>query len=202
MRRNLLLLFIIPVLLFAGSAYAQGVIEGVVKDGDGVAVVGATVAIKGTAINTITDVNGLFSIKAQEFPFSLQIRLVGFKAQDIEIYELSEEPLEITLIDDSLLETVVVTSRRREETAQNVPIPISVVSGAAIQQAGAFNVNRVKELIPSVQLYSSNPRNTGINIRGVGSPFGLTNDGLDPGVGFYVDGVYYARPGSSHIRFY
>src|SRR5690606_26926274 len=37
-------------------------------------------------------------------------------------------------------------------------------------------------------------RNTGINIRGIGSPFGLTNDGLDPGVGYYVDGVYYARP--------
>ncbi|HEY5919168.1 MAG TPA: TonB-dependent receptor [Chryseolinea sp.] len=201
MRRILLLLFIIPVLLFAGSAYAQGVIEGIVKDGDGVAVVGATVAIKGTAINTITDVNGLFSIKSQEFPFSLQIRLVGFKAQDIEIYELSDEPLEITLIDDSLLETVVVTSRRREETAQNVPIPISVVSGAAIAQSGSFNVNRVKELIPSVQLYSSNPRNTGINIRGVGSPFGLTNDGLDPGVGFYVDGVYYARPAAATFDF-
>jgi iron complex outermembrane recepter protein len=143
----------------------------------------------------------LFSIKAQEFPFSLQIRLVGFKAQDIEIYELSEEPLEITLIDDSLLETVVVTSRRREETAQNVPIPITVVSGVSIDQAGAFNVNRVKELIPSVQLYSSNPRNTGINIRGVGSPFGLTNDGLDPGVGFYVDGVYYARPAAATFDF-
>ena len=201
MKRILLLLFIIPVLLFAGSAYAQGVIEGVVKDGDGVAVVGATVAVKGTAINTVTDVNGSFSIKAQQVPFSLQIRSVGFKPQDIEIYELSEEPLEISLTDDSLLDAVVVTSRRREETAQNVPIPISVVSGVAIAQAGAFNVNRVKELIPSVQLYSSNPRNTGINIRGVGSPFGLTNDGLDPGVGFYVDGVYYARPAAATFDF-
>ena len=52
-----------------------------------------------------------------------------------------------------------------------------------------------------VQLYSSNPRNTGINIRGIGSPFGLTNDGLDPGVGFYVDGVYYARPAAATLDF-
>src|SRR5690606_13485908 len=51
------------------------------------------------------------------------------------------------------------------------------------------------------QLYSSNPRNTGINIRGLGSPFGLTNDGLDPGVGFYVDGVYYARPAAATLDF-
>ena len=39
-------------------------------------------------------------------------------------------------------------------------------------------------MVPSLQMYSSNPRNTGLNIRGIGSPFGLTNDGLDPGVGF------------------
>jgi iron complex outermembrane receptor protein len=50
-------------------------------------------------------------------------------------------------------------------------------------------------------LYTSNPRNTGVNIRGLGSPFGLTNDGLDPGVGYYVDGVYYARPAAATIEF-
>ena len=201
MKKVLLLLVIAPIFLASNLAYAQAVVQGVVKDGDGEAVVGATVAIKGTSVHAITDVNGSFSIKAQEVPFSLQIRQVGFKAQDVEIYELPEEPLEISLVDDSLLETVVVTSRRREETAQNVPIPISVVSGNIIEQSGAFNVNRIKELIPSVQLYSSNPRNTGINIRGIGSPFGLTNDGLDPGVGFYVDGVYYARPAAATFDF-
>src|SRR5690606_3005126 len=63
------------------------------------------------------------------------------------------------------------------------------------------NLNRLKELVPSVQLYSSNPRNTGINIRGLGSPFGLTNDGLDPGVGLYVDGVYYSRPAATTFDF-
>ena len=163
--------------------------------------VGATVQIKGTSISSIADVNGQFSIKAQkELPVTLLIRSVGYKSQEIEIYELGES-LEVLLTDDSLLEEIVVTSRRREETAQNIPIPISVVSGALIEQAGAFNVNRVKELIPSVQLYTSNPRNTGINIRGIGSPFGLTNDGLDPGVGFYVDGVYYARPAAATFDF-
>ena len=52
-----------------------------------------------------------------------------------------------------------------------------------------------------MQLYSSNPRNTTLNIRGLGSTFGLTNDGIDPGVGFYVDGVYYARPAATTLDF-
>jgi iron complex outermembrane receptor protein len=50
-------------------------------------------------------------------------------------------------------------------------------------------------------MYTSNPRNTGVNIRGTGSPFGLTNDGLDPGVGFYIDGVYFSRPAVATLDF-
>ena len=201
MRRTLRFLFIIPIMLFGNVAFSQGALTGLIKNGDGEAVVGATVQIKGTSVSAVADTNGQFSIKAPEkLPFTLVIRSVGYKSQEVQVYELGE-PLEINVIDDSLLDEIVVTSRRREETAQNVPIPISVVSGALIDQAGAFNVNRVKELIPSVQLYTSNPRNTGINIRGLGSPFGLTNDGLDPGVGFYVDGVYYARPAAATFDF-
>jgi iron complex outermembrane receptor protein len=56
-------------------------------------------------------------------------------------------------------------------------------------------------MVPSVQLYSSNPRNTALNIRGQGTTFGLTNDGVEPGVGFYVDGVYYVRPAAATLDF-
>ncbi len=56
-----------------------------------------------------------------------------------------------------------------------------------VEDAGAFNVNRVKEFVPLTSIvYFLNPRNTGINIRGLGSPFGLTNDGLDPGRRFFM----------------
>jgi iron complex outermembrane receptor protein len=96
---------------------------------------------------------------------------------------------------------VTVTARRVEEEAQDVPIPLSVVNGQQVENAGAFNVNRLKELVPTVQFYSSNPRNSGVNIRGLGAPFGLTNDGIEAGVGFYVDGVYYARPAAATLDF-
>ena len=66
---------------------------------------------------------------------------------------------------------------------------------------GAFNVNRLKELVPTVQFYSSNPRNSAINIRGLGAPFGLTNDGIEPGVGLYIDGVFFARPAAATLDF-
>ena len=78
---------------------------------------------------------------------------------------------------------------------------MSVLSGQLVESAGAFNVNRVKELIPTVQFYSSNPRNSAVTIRGMGAPFGLTNDGIEPGVGLYIDGVFYARPAAATLDF-
>lgn len=197
-----MLLFALPLLLQSHLASAQSLVKGVISDGDGTPLPGASISIRGTNTFTVADANGQFSIAAPTvLPFTLRISSVGYKTQEVQVYELTDEPFEISLIDDSLLDEIVVTSRRRSETPQEIPIPISVVGGALLEESGAFNVNRVKELVPTVQLYSSNPRNTTLNIRGLGSTFGLTNDGIDPGVGFYVDGVYYARPAATTLDF-
>src|SRR5690606_2777191 len=112
---------------------------------------------------------------------------------------IAEEPTVTILLAPQVeaLEQVEVTSRRRREQLQDIPIPVSLVRSEAIEDAGAFTVSRIKEMVPSVQLYASNPRNTTLNIRGMGSTYGLTNDGIDPGVGFYLDGVYLARPAAT-----
>ena len=102
---------------------------------------------------------------------------------------------------DSETPEILVTARRREENSQNVPVAISVLSATSLESTGALNVGDVTQLVPAVQFYSSNPRNSAINIRGLGSPFGLTNDGIEPGVGVYVDQVYYARPAASTFDF-
>lgn len=99
------------------------------------------------------------------------------------------------------IDEIVVTARRREEKLQEVPIPVSVVDGDLLADTGSFNVNRLKELVPTVQFYSTNPRNSAINIRGLGAPFGLTNDGIEQGVGLYIDGVYFARPAAATLDF-
>ncbi|WP_337043564.1 TonB-dependent receptor [Emticicia sp. 17c] len=162
--------------------------------------IGATVSIKGTTNGAQTDANGEFKlITGQKLPFTLVVSYIGYQKKEVII---NEATVEIKLEpSQNQLSDVVITSRRRQESAQNVPIPISIIRGVTVEDAGAFNVNRLKELIPTVQLYASNARNTTLNIRGLGSTFGLTNDGIDPGVGFYVDGVYYARPAATALDF-
>ena len=113
----------------------------------------------------------------------------------------SAEPAAVEAGDDDSGDVIVVTARRRSEEVQDVPISISVVDSKAIEQTGAYNLSRLTQLQPTVQFFSSNPRNTAVNIRGIGAPFGLTNDGIEQGVGFYIDQVYYNRIASTTLDF-
>jgi iron complex outermembrane receptor protein len=96
---------------------------------------------------------------------------------------------------------ILVTARRRSESAQDIPLAVTVLGGQQIAETGAFNVGRLQQLAPTLQFYSSNPRNTTLNIRGLGVPFGLTSDGFEQGVGIYIDDVYYSRVASATFDF-
>jgi len=174
---------------------------GVVLDAEnGEPLAGATLQLAGITHSTKTDRQGHFQfVTGQKLPVTLIVSYIGYITKQVVV---TESPITIELERSAAsLGEVLVTSRRRRELLQNVPIPVSVVSGTLAEESGAFNVNRLKEMVPTVQLYSSNPRNTGLSIRGLGTTFGLTNDGIDPGVGFYVDGVYYARPAATTLDF-
>jgi iron complex outermembrane receptor protein len=96
---------------------------------------------------------------------------------------------------------IIITARRRQEAAQDVPLAISTLDARTINETGNFSVYKLQQLAPTLQVYSSNPRNTVVNIRGLGVPFGLTNDGFEQGVGIYVDDVYNARVASATFDF-
>jgi iron complex outermembrane receptor protein len=88
---------------------------------------------------------------------------------------------------------VVVTARRTSERAQEVPIALSVVSGASLERKGGYTLTDVQFQTPSLTAFNSNPRNSSIGIRGIG--VSSASDGLDTSVGVYIDGVYLGRPG-------
>ena len=100
--------------------------------------------------------------------------------------------------------TVTVTARLRAEDAQRVPGSLSVVGGPLLDRSYTVNTQQLTTLVPSLNYSSANPRNTAFTIRGLGSSVvavSQANDGLEPGVGFYVDGVYHARPATAAFDF-
>ncbi len=104
---------------------------------------------------------------------------------------------------DALLH-ITVTARRRAEDAQKVPQSLSVVSGTLLDRSYTVNTSQLSLLVPALNYSSANPRNTAFTIRGLGSSVvavSQANDGLEPGVGFYVDQVYHARPATAAFDF-
>lgn len=99
---------------------------------------------------------------------------------------------------------MLVTARRRVENAQIVPGALSVVDGDLIDRSYTVNTAQLSLLVPSLNYSSANPRNTAFTIRGLGSSVvavSQANDGLEPGVGFYVDQVYHGRPATAAFDF-
>lgn len=188
---------------FIQAQQSQTELSGIVRNASALnPITNAKVILKGSTVEVVTDADGKFVLTTDApFPWVLVVSGFDFVTKEVEIVTNKEDLVIELLPEKNQLVEVLVSSRRRTEIVQKVPIPIAVVSGKQVEESGAFNVNRVKELVPSVQLYSSNPRNTTLNIRGLGSTFGLTNDGIEPGVGFYVDGVYYARPAATSLDF-
>jgi len=191
----------------ARAAQTAGAISGVVRDSSGGFIPGATVRVVndagGAATEVVSGAQGEFRIDLPPGTYRLEVALDGFEtAVNRVVLESGQTAAsDVTLSPARFSQSVVVTARRTEEAAQEVPIPVSVLRGDLVADAGAFNVNRMKEMLPTVQFYSTNPRNSSINIRGLGSPFGLTNDGIEPGVGLYIDGVFYARPAAATMDF-
>ncbi|WP_108425412.1 TonB-dependent receptor [Flagellimonas amoyensis] len=201
MKNKIYLLVYFPF-LWTTLVNAQQELRGTVYDAStSEPLVGATLVVQNTQNGTVTDFEGSFRLEHTEnYPITIEVSYLGYETKEFRL--AAPQVLEIYLTPSSTsLNEIIVTSRRRSEAVQEIPIPIAVIGAREIDNSVSFNVNRVKELVPSVQLYSSNPRNTTLNIRGMGSTFGLTNDGIDPGAGFYVDGVYYARPAATTLDF-
>jgi iron complex outermembrane recepter protein len=105
---------------------------------------------------------------------------------------------------DTALPPIMVTARRRAEDAQRIPGSLSVVGGDLLDRSYTVNTQQLSLLVPTLNYSSANPRNTAFTIRGLGSSVvavSQANDGLEPGVGFYVDQVYHARPASAAFDF-
>ena len=95
--------------------------------------------------------------------------------------------------DAATVNELIVTARRQSERAQDVPIPLSVLSGEALEEKGTYTLEDIQRQVPSFVANNGNPRNSSVGIRGIG--ISSASDGLDTSVGFYFDNVYLGRPG-------
>lgn len=93
------------------------------------------------------------------------------------------------------LEEIIVTARKIEESLQEAPVAVSVVSGDTLARMGSQDLTAVGQYAPNV-IFETGQSTSGIRaptiyIRGVGQPDFIIVE--DPAIGVYLDGVYVGR---------
>ena len=101
--------------------------------------------------------------------------------------------------DTTSLDDVIITAQRREQSLQEVPITISVLTSETLEALAADDMGDISAFVPGLSVSNTSPTQARYSIRGVSTgDFGV---GTDPAVGVYVDGVYAARSGAALLAF-
>ena len=91
-------------------------------------------------------------------------------------------------------EVIQVTATKRSESIQEVPLSISAFGSDFIEESGIKDIQDLSAYAPNLTItQTTQVANTRISIRGVGS---IGNNGLEPSVAVFLDGVYIPRPGA------
>lgn len=91
------------------------------------------------------------------------------------------------------LTEVTVSARRREESLEKVPVAVSAFSEEDMRDLQATSIDALQGAVPNMNIVQGRGSSSSVNIfiRGIGQPDALQT--FDPGVGMYVDDVYYSR---------
>lgn len=104
--------------------------------------------------------------------------------------------------ENRVLEEVVTTARRREESLLEVPIAVTAYTGDDLARVGTQDIVALAQTTPNVTLEVSRGTNTTLSafIRGVGQQDPVA--GFEAGVGLYIDDVYLNRPQAAVLDIY
>src|SRR5689334_23310445 len=97
------------------------------------------------------------------------------------------------------VEEVIVTAQKRAETVQSIPLAVTALGGAALQERDATTVASLAALVPNFKMSEEvgQPR---ITLRGIGVD--NTSAGAESSIAFNQDGVFYSRPSAIFASMY
>tara|TARA_B110000008_G_scaffold255030_1_gene271418 strand:+ start:41348 stop:44218 length:2871 start_codon:yes stop_codon:yes gene_type:complete len=164
------------VVLTSFTMLAQTAITGVVKDASGETLLGANIKVSGKAVGTTTDLNGSFALTvSQNPPFTIEVSMLGFKAQSIEITKNNQE-VSVSLEEDATsLEEIVFSASRRKQKVQEAPASVSIITPKDILNSAAV-VDPVMNLanIVGVQMQQQSANSINIEMRAGSGVFGTS----------------------------
>ncbi len=158
------------------STEAQRLIKGNVTDKSGDPVIGANVQAKGTAVGTITDINGNYTLTVPDGVNTIIVSYTGYTSQDIVLG--SSNMVDVSLQEGVLLQETVITGLGVSREKKTLGYSTASVSNSTVTETRNNNLldalsGRVAGV--SILTNSGSPgASSSISIRGFSSVTGRT----------------------------
>ena len=174
---------------------AQTTITGTVKDAKtGEALPGANIKVERKAVGTNTDFDGNFSLNVADIPpFSLQISVLGYKTEKVEVSENNQNIDVLLTENETFLDEIVVSASRTPERIMESPVTIERLDSRAIKNTSSPSFYDGLENLKGVDINSNSLTFKSVNTRGFATfaneRFMQLVDGMDnsaPGLNFAV----------------
>lgn len=178
--------FVLCTLSLSTLLTAQTTVTGLVMDGtNNETAIGASIIVPGTTVGTVTDFDGRFTIEVPDGKFILQISMVGYKTQVVNIK--GKTSVEVTLMEDAQLMDEVVVVGYGTMKKRDISGSVSQIKSEDIMSGGQMNVAQSLEgKIAGVDVKSSDGApgsGVSITVRGANS-FTTSSQPL-----YIVDGI-------------
>ncbi len=171
-------IWLLLVMLVFYEVYGQqaGSISGTVMGSSGEGVLaGATVAVKGLELSTLTDIKGRFEITGLAAgAHKLLISHVGYEPLELSVNVVANHAHSLSAIlnhDERLVSEVVITASRRPEKITNAPASIQVLTIRDFDRFAGSNVNEMIATVQGVKYTRSGIEGITFNARGFNSAF-------------------------------
>jgi len=106
----------------------------------------------------------------------------------------------VTAQEAGMLEEIIVTAQKREQSLQEVPISVTAIGEQAIQEGKITGVQDVALETPNFTMTQFNIGEPQYYIRGIGNS--LDSAGSDPAVATFIDEVYIGRSAGTAMDLY
>ena len=155
---------------------------------------GANIKVERKAVGTNTDFDGNFSLNVADTPpFSLQISVLGYKTEKVEVTENNQKIDVVLTENETFLDEIVVSASRTPERIMESPVTIERLDSRAIKNTSSPSFYDGLENLKGVDINSNSLTFKSVNTRGFATfaneRFMQLVDGMDnsaPGLNFAV----------------
>lgn len=182
-------------------AQTNSKISGKVTDSEGNPLIGANIYLPDIKNGAVTNNEGYFEVtNIPKGKYHLTASYIGYQTVEREVNTEDKTLVKIKLQEGFILDGLVVTAQKREQSIKEIPTALTSISGSFIARSGNTDLDQLASYIPGLEMQVQSPNNPGFVVRGITSDDGASN--IEPRVSVFQDGVSISKSRGSVVEIF